>query len=164
MISPAKPMSMDHSENKILRMAYARDASIYRLLPESVSRPKNIAEITLLLKNARLSKTPITFRAGGTSLSGQSLGNGKIVEILNYWQKFKILENGKSIKMQPGLNAAFANKILEPYCRKIGPDPASIKSACIGGIISNNSSGMVCGTKYNSYHTLKDLELSLIHI
>ena len=72
-----------------------------------------------------------------------------------------VMDNGKSIKMQPGLNASFANKILEPYNRKIGPDPASIKSACIGGIISNNSSGMVCGTKYNSYHTLKDLEFIL---
>ncbi|MFL2997319.1 MAG: FAD-binding and (Fe-S)-binding domain-containing protein [Candidatus Neomarinimicrobiota bacterium] len=161
MIFPTKPIFEDHSENQILRMAYARDASIYRLMPESVSRPKNTEEIKLLLRNARLSKTPITFRAGGTSLSGQSLGNGKIVEVLNHWQKFKILNNGKSIKMQPGLNAAFANKILEPYNRKIGPDPASIKSACIGGIISNNSSGMVCGTKYNSYHTLKDLEFIL---
>ena len=64
----------------------------YRLMPESVSRPKNTEEIKLLLRNARLSKTPITFRAGGTSLSGQSLGNGKIVEVLNHWQKFKILD------------------------------------------------------------------------
>ena len=149
------------SQNQIKRMAYARDASIYRLFPKSITYPKNIKDIKALFSSARSTKIPITFRAAGTSLSGQSLGYGTIVEILNYWQKFKIINNGESIQMQPGLNAGFVNKILEPYQRKIGPDPASIKAASIGGIISNNSSGMICGTEYNSYHTLKNLEFIL---
>ena len=147
--------------DKITRLAYSRDASMYRLMPESVVRPRNINDVKDLLTHSRTTGTPITFRTGGTSLSGQSIGTGIIAEVLYDWQRFKILDNGLSTKMQPGVNGGFINKILEPFHRRIGPDPASINSARIGGIVSNNSSGMVCGTEFNSYHTLKDISFIL---
>ena len=148
-------------DDRITRLAYARDASMYRLVPESVVRPRNTQEVKSLLEWGRTTGTPITFRTGGTSLSGQSITTGAIAEVLHDWQKFKVLDGGDAIQMQPGVNGAFVNKILAPYYRRIGPDPASINAARIGGIVSNNSSGMVCGTQYNSYHTLKDISFML---
>ena len=148
-------------DDRITRLAYARDASMYRLVPESVVRPRNTEEVKSLLEWGRTTGTPITFRTGGTSLSGQSITTGAIAEVLHDWQTFKVLDGGDAIQMQPGVNGAFANKILAPYYRRIGPDPASINAARIGGIVSNNSSGMVCGTQYNAYHTLKDISFML---
>jgi len=162
MIEVSTPLnqSMVH-DDIITRMAYARDASLYRMMPEFVARPKNTNDVIELLSYAKNTKTPITFRAGGTSLSGQSISEGVLAEVLHEWKQFKIHDSGKSITMQPGVNGGFANKILEPYMRKLGPDPASINAACIGGIVSNNSSGMLCGTRFNSYHTLKDISFIL---
>ena len=154
------PQGIIH-QDRITRLAYARDASVYRLVPESVVRPKNKSHVKSLLNYGRSTKTPITFRTAGTSLSGQSVSSGIIAETLYDWQKFKVLDGGESILLQPGVNGAFANKILNPYQRRIGPDPASINVARIGGIISNNSSGMVCGTQFNSYHTLKNISFIL---
>ena len=154
------PESCIH-DDLITRLAYARDASMYRLIPESVIRPKNETDVQSLLKYGRETKTPITFRTAGTSLSGQSITTGIIAEVLYDWQKFKILDDGNAIWCQPGVNGAVANKILKPYERRIGPDPASINVARIGGIVSNNSSGMVCGTQFNAYHTLKDISFIL---
>tara|TARA_S200000501_G_scaffold361943_1_gene390868 strand:- start:14148 stop:16895 length:2748 start_codon:yes stop_codon:yes gene_type:complete len=143
------------------RMAYARDASMYRLMPKGVAFPKSKKEVKDILSFSRSTKTPITFRAGGTSLSGQSITDGILVEILHNWSSFEILNNGSQIKMQPGVSGGLINRVLKPYGKKIGPDPASINTARIGGIVSNNSSGMVCGTEYNSYHTIKDLSFIL---
>jgi len=148
-------------DDLITRLAYARYASMYRLIPESVIRPKNDKDVIALLKYGRDSKTPITFRTAGTSLSGQSISTGIIAEVLYDWQKFKVLNSGNQIWCQPGVNGSVANKILSTYQRRIGPDPASINVARIGGIISNNSSGMVCGTQFNSYHTLNNISFIL---
>jgi len=145
----------------ITRLAYSRDASLYRLVPEFVAKPRDDNDVKDLLRYARNTKTPVTFRSGGTSLSGQTVSSGIIAETLHNWNNAKILNNGHAIKMQPGVNGAFANKLLGSYSRRIGPDPASINSACIGGIVSNNSSGMLCGTEFNTYHTLKDLSFIL---
>ena len=142
-------------------MAYARDASIYRLLPDAVVRPTSCQDVKALLGYARQKKTPITFRAGGTSLSGQSISSGIVAEALYGWSHFQVLDQGASIRMQPGVNGGFANKILHPYGRRIGPDPASINAARIGGILANNASGMSCGTEYNSYHTFKYISFIL---
>ena len=151
-LSSFLPESCIH-DDLITRLAYARDASMYRMIPESVARPKDDKDVKSLLHYGRETKTPITFRTAGTSLSGQSITTGIIAEVLYDWQKFKVLDGGDAIWCQPGVNGSVANKILKPYTRKIGPDPASINVARIGGIVSNNSSGMVCGTEFNAYHT-----------
>ena len=131
-MSSKRHSSLSHPffhNDRITRLAYSRDASVYRLVPESVVRPKNINEVKSLLAHGVSTGTPITFRTGGTSLSGQSITNGIIAEVLHDWQNLKIINDGKAIKMQPGVVGAVANKILEPYSRKIGPDPASINAA-----------------------------------
>jgi len=149
------------STGLIDRLAYSRDASIYRLVPEGVTWPKDELDIIELLSYAQNNHSSITFRTGGTSLSGQSVTDGIIADVSKHWQKSRILDNGQAIQMQPGVIGSRANLLLKSSCMKIGPDPASINSAMIGGIVNNNSSGMACGTKFNSYHTLKSIRFIL---
>ena len=149
------------SDRLIDRLAYAHDASMYRLVPKAVSRPENESDVISILQYANDTNTPVTFRAGGTSLSGQSVSEGIIAEIIRGWQNHKIIDSGRSIQLQPGVIGARANLYLSHYNRRIGPDPASINAARIGGIVSNNSSGMVCGVKYNTYHTMKNIRFIL---
>ena len=96
----------------------------------------------------------MTFRAAGTSLSGQAISDGLLVEVARNFRDLQVLENGGKIRVQPGVIGANANRVLLPYGAKIGPDPASIATCTLGGILSNNSSGMCCGVDQNAYHTL----------
>ena len=161
MVKPNNLSKNAWSDRLIDRLAYAHDASMYRLVPEAVARPKSEQDVKYLLRHANDTKSPVTFRTGGTSLSGQSISNGILAEVVRGWQNYHINDDGNSIELQPGVIGARANVYLAPYQKWIGTDLASINSARIGGIISNNSSGMVCGVKYNSYHTMKNIRFML---
>ncbi len=161
MTVPVGISSSQWSERLIDRLAYAHDASMYRLVPQAVVRPGNEQDVRSLLAHANDTVTPITFRTGGTSLSGQSVTEGIMAEVVRGWQDYEVFDQGNSIKLQPGVIGTRANIYLSPYQKRIGPDPASINAARIGGIISNNSSGMVCGVKNNAYHTMKSLRFML---
>ncbi len=143
------------------RTAYAGDAGFYHLLPKAVVQPINENEINILFEIANSYKIPLCFRAAGTSLSGQSITDGILVDIGKHWRGITPLENGKLVKVQPGIIGSMVNYFLLPYKTKIGPDPSSINAAMMGGILSNNSSGMCCGVAYNSYHTLKTIRFIL---
>ncbi len=145
------------SDRLIDRLSYAHDASLYRVVPEAVARPRNESDIISLLKHCNNSQTPVTFRTAGTSLSGQAVGPGIIAETVRDWKQWKILDGGNAIRLQPGVIGGHANIYLSNFHRKIGPDPASINSCMIGGIIANNSSGMACGVQNNAYHTMRTL-------
>ncbi len=135
--------------DKVNLISYSYDASFYTLKPRAIVRPSTIEEIQYILSIANQYLIPITFRAAGTSLSGQAIGNGIIVDIgfSEYWKKYTILENGKKIRFEPGIIGSDLNQFLKPYKRKIGPDPASINACMMGGILANNASGMCCGVK-----------------
>jgi D-lactate dehydrogenase len=141
--------------------SFARDASFYRLIPSAVVQPVNNKEILALFKFANQYGVPLTFRAAGTSLSGQSITNHILVDISKGWKSIQFKENGELITLQPSVIGSHANIALQKYNRKIGPDPASINSCFIGGIISNNASGMCCGVSHNSYHTLHSMKIIL---
>ena len=142
-------------------LAYGTDASCYRLTPKIVIKTEHEDEVRTILREAASLQLPVTFRAAGTSLSGQAVSDSILVVASHGWKKLQVLDNGAAIRLQPGVIGAEANAALLPYGRKIGPDPATINSAMIGGIVNNNSSGMCCGTAENSYQTLKSLRLLL---
>jgi len=142
-------------------LAFGTDASFYRLIPKMVIKAKNEEEVSLILKESSKLDIPVTFRAAGTSLSGQAISDSVLVIAGNHWKNFRIDENGLKIRLQPGLTGAKVNALLAPYGRKIGPDPASINAAMIGGIAANNASGMCCGTAENSYKTLDSMRIIL---
>lgn len=142
-------------------IAYASDASFYRLIPKAVIHAANEHEVALLFEFSHEYRIPLTFRAAGTSLSGQSISDGLLVEVARNFRGIEVLETGQKIRVQPGVIGSFANRSLLPYGRKIGPDPASIDSCTIGGILANNASGMCCGVDQNAYHTLVSLRFVL---
>jgi D-lactate dehydrogenase len=142
-------------------VAYASDAGFYYLRPKAVVRPINEEEIVAILKFSHDNNIPVTFRTGGTSLSGQSITDGILVDLKQYWNKILIEDSGERVRVQPGITGTMVNVFLRKHKRKIGPDPSSIDSAMIGGILSNNSSGMCCGVSMNSYHTTKHIRFIL---
>ncbi len=106
-------------------------------------------------------KYRLLFRAAGTSLSGQSITDGILVDLSQYWDKITVENEGSAVRVQPGVIGNIVNAHLKKYHTKIGPDPASINSAMMGGILSNNASGMCCGVSKNSYHTTKYIKFIL---
>jgi len=143
------------------RIAYASDASFYRLIPKAVVQAANDEEVARLFQFSHDHSLPITFRAAGTSLSGQAISDGLLVEVARHFRDLQVLENGRRIRVRPGVIGASANRVLLPYGAKIGPDPASIATCTLGGILSNNSSGMCCGVEQNAYHTLSSMRFLL---
>ncbi len=142
-------------------LAYGTDASFYRLVPRIVAIVDSEDEVLRLLAACRRHHAPLTFRAAGTSLSGQAISDSVLVMLGDGWRAATPADDGTTIRLQPAVIGAHANRLLAPYGRKIGPDPASIDAAMIGGIAANNASGMCCGTRQNSYHTLAALRVIL---
>ncbi len=156
------PLSPEKFTTKPLTLAaYASDASFYHLTPKVVCFPENEEDIISIFKYARESNTPLAFRAGGTSLSGQAITDGILVDIRKHWRNARVEKQGDVVFFQPGVIGIALNIMLNSHKAKIGPDPASIGSAMMGGILANNSSGMCCGVKHNAYHTLESLSFIL---
>lgn len=137
------------------------DASFYTLVPKLVLRLDNADQVRYVILLCNQFQIAVTFRAAGTSLSGQAISDSVLMTLSDNWRGHKILDDGKRIQLQPGVIGADANRYLAPYSRKIGPDPASLNACKIGGIAANNASGMCCGVAKNSYHTLDAIELIL---
>ena len=101
-------------------LAYGTDASFYRLIPKIVVRADTEAEVSRILRQTGEQKIPVTFRAAGTSLSGQAISDSVLLVAGESWQQWEVLESGRKILLQPGIIGARANGILAPYGRKIG--------------------------------------------
>jgi D-lactate dehydrogenase len=143
------------------RLAYGTDASFYRLTPEVVAVVESEAEVQAVLQAARAAGRPVTFRAAGTSLSGQAVTDSVLVLIGEGLAGCEIGAAAATVRLGPGIIGGEVNARLAPHGRKIGPDPASINACKIGGIAANNASGMCCGTAQNSYRTLAGLRVIL---
>ncbi len=142
-------------------IAFASDASFYRLIPKAVVFAGCVEDIRRLFCLSHERKVPMTFRAAGTSLSGQAISDGILVEVARHWRGLQVLEGGAKVRVQPGVIGAQVNHALRAFRAKMGPDPASINTCTVGGILSNNSSGMCCGVAQNAYHTLESLTFVL---
>jgi D-lactate dehydrogenase len=141
--------------------AFASDASVYRIVPKAVVRPRSIEHVRALFALARRERVPLAFRAAGTSLSGQAVTEGVLADLSRHWRTIEVLDGGRRVRVEPGAVGAAVNARLRPSGAKIGPDPASIHACMMGGILANNSSGMCCGVAQNAYHTLESLVLVL---
>ncbi|MBB4816093.1 MULTISPECIES: FAD-binding and (Fe-S)-binding domain-containing protein [Pseudomonas] len=148
-------------DDPLSTLAFGTDASFYRLIPQLVIRVESEDEVVTLLQWAQRDHVPVTFRAAGTSLSGQAISDSVLIVLGDNWNDREIRGQGTQIRLQPGVIGAQANAWLAPFGRKIGPDPASINACKIGGIVANNASGMCCGTAQNTYHTLAGIRLVL---
>ncbi|MCX6138432.1 MAG: FAD-binding and (Fe-S)-binding domain-containing protein [Ignavibacteriales bacterium] len=142
-------------------LAYGTDAGFYRLIPKIVVQAESEDDVISILRLAHALHLPVTFRAAGTSLSGQAISDSVLITLGSGWKKCSITQDASAITLQPGVIGAYANARLAGFGKKIGPDPASINSAMIGGIAANNASGMCCGTSQNSYRTLAGMKVIL---
>lgn len=143
------------------RRAMAHDASHYLLIPEGVATPRNAEDVGELLRRSRELNLPATFRSGGTSLSGQALSASLLIDTRQHFRGIEVLDGGARVRVQPGATIRSVNARLAPFGRKLGPDPASEIACTVGGVIANNSSGMACGTEFNTYRTLESMVLIL---
>jgi D-lactate dehydrogenase len=147
--------------NPLQTLAYGTDASFYRLIPKIVILAHDEGEVIEIIKQAKALDIALTFRAAGTSLSGQAITDSVLVVATHGWKNQELFDNNQKVKLEPGIIGARANIFLAPHGLKIGPDPASIGAAMIGGIVANNASGMCCGTAQNSYQTIADIRIVL---
>ena len=143
------------------RLKMSHDASHYALVPQAVAEPVDAAEVGRLLGAAAAHGIPITFRSGGTSLSGQAGTDGILVDTRKHFRSIEVLDDGMRVRVGPGATVRAVNARLARHGRKLGPDPASEIACTLGGVVNNNSSGMACGTAANTYNTLDSLVLVL---
>ncbi|MCR1781895.1 FAD-binding oxidoreductase [Nocardioides carbamazepini] len=149
------------SVREIDRLKLAHDASHYLLTPQAVLTPADHLQVAALLRTAVRLDLPVTFRSGGTSLSGQAGTDQLLVDTRRRFRTIEVLDDGARVRVGPGATVAAVNARLAPYGRRLGPDPASETACTVGGVIANNSSGMTCGTTTNTYRTLASAVLVL---
>ena len=147
--------------DELRSLGWGTDASFYRQIPKVVIRSDGEEEISKIVKTCQKYKMPYTFRAAGTSLSGQSCTDSVLIVAGKHWEKYELGPNQDTIKLQPGIVGGRVNEILKPFGRVFPPDPASIGSAMVGGIVINNASGMNCGVHANSDRMLVSARIIL---
>ncbi len=143
------------------RAAYASDASHYLLTPKAVIVAADAAEVAAILRAATSTGERVTFRSGGTSLSGQGISDGVLIDVRQRFRRIEVLDNGARVRVQPGATVRQVNAHLARHNRRLGPDPASEAACTVGGVIADNSSGMACGIEENTYRTLESAVLVL---
>ena len=136
--------------DELRTLGWGTDASFYRAIPKVVVRSDGEEQVAKIIKTCNKYHLPFTFRAAGTSLSGQSISDSVLIVAGKHWEHYEIGSGQDTIRLQPGIVGARVNEILKPYGRVFPPDPASIGSAMVGGIVCNNASGMNCGVHANS--------------
>lgn len=140
------------------RTIYATDASAYRMLPEAVALPKTINDVRLLINFAKENNITLIPRAAGTSLAGQCVGNGIVVDVSKYFNKIlDFNKEEKTIRAQPGVIRDELNEFLKPHGLFFGPNTSTSNRCMIGGMVGNNSSG----TTSIQYGVTRDKVLSL---
>ena len=134
----------------LYKSLYATDASVYRRTPLGVAFPKNIEDIKRLIDFARENKISLIPRTAGTSLAGQCVGEGLVVDVSRHFTDIGSLdEKNKTIIVQPGVIRDDLNRYLKPYGLFFGPNTSTSNRCMIGGMVGNNSSGTT-SIKYGS--------------
>jgi FAD/FMN-containing dehydrogenase/Fe-S oxidoreductase len=124
------------------RLIYATDASAYREKPLAVAMPRNAADIKLLIQAARQAKFSLIPRAAGTSLAGQVVGNGVVVDVSRYMTDILELNvEEKWVRVQPGVILNELNKFLQPHGLFFGPETSTANRCMMGGMVGNNACG-----------------------
>lgn len=147
--------------SELERRAVAHDASHYLMDPAAVLRPRDETEVGHIFAAAAAHGADLTLRSGGTSLSGQAVTDQLLVDVRRHFKGVEVLDDGARVRVAPGVTVRQVNARLAPHGRSLGPDPASETACTVGGVVANNSSGMACGTEFNTYRTLESMVLVL---
>jgi len=147
----------DGEVGSIISQAYARDASHFLLVPKEVHFPDSVEEVVRIFHLAKVTREPVTFRSGGSSLSGQGVTRATLLDTRKHFGRATVLDDGRRIRVEPGVTIRYANVLLQRYRNRLVPDPASEIACTMGGALANNSSGMTCGTEFNAYKRLESM-------
>ena len=128
--------------DSIHKISYSTDASIYREVPYGVAYPETVADIQLLIAEAKRLNTHLIPRAAGTSIAGQVVGSGIVVDIKKWNQILEVNKEEKWARVQPGVVRDELNLAIKPYGLHFSPETSTSNRCCIGGMFGNNS----CGT------------------
>lgn len=136
-----------------MRMLYATDASAYQEMPLAVAIPKSVGDLKKLIAFAKSNHTSIIPRAAGTSLAGQVVGNGIVVDVSKYFTKIiEINEEEHWVRVQPGVIRDELNMFLKQHGLYFGPETSTANRAMIGGMVGNNS----CGSNSIVYRSTRE--------
>lgn len=149
----AARMEGEFHTSRAMRTLYATDASAYRELPEAVALPKTVEDIRLLIEFARQQGTSLIPRTAGTSLAGQVVGKGIVVDVSKYFTGILELNTEeKWVRVQPGVIRDELNMFLKPHGLFFGPETSTANRAMIGGMVGNNS----CGSNSVVYRSTRE--------
>jgi len=138
----SKALEGDLFYDELHRVIYATDASVYQIKPLAVAQPKTVADIQTLVRFANEHQIPLTPRTAGTSLAGQTVGSGIIVDVSKYFtQIISLDQEKKTVTVQPGVIRDELNLFLKPFGLFFSPTTSTSNRCMIGGMVGNNSSG-----------------------
>ncbi|GAB4031024.1 FAD-binding and (Fe-S)-binding domain-containing protein [Spirosoma gilvum] len=154
----ASQLTGDLFEDFTHRTLYATDASAYREMPTAVAVPKTVEDLKVLIAYARQYKTPLIPRTAGTSLAGQVVGSGIVVDVSKHFTKIlEINPEERWVRVQPGVVRDELNLFLKPYGLYFGPETSTANRAMIGGMVGNNS----CGSNSVVYRATREHTLAV---
>ncbi len=134
----------------VARALYSSDASIYRIAPLAVAKPRDAAELQAVLAAARAVELPVTGRGAGTSCAGNALGSGLVVDMGAHLTKVLSIDpDARTAVVEPGLVQESLQRAAKPYGLRFGPDPSTATRCTIGGMVGNNA----CGPRALGYGT-----------
>src|SRR3954467_2673789 len=149
----AKDLEGELYFDKTMRVLYATDASAYREMPFAIAIPRNVDDIKKLISFAHTHKTSLIPRTAGTSLAGQVVGNGIVVDVSkNFTQILEFNAAEKWVRVQPGVIRDELNMFLKPHGLYFGPETSTANRAMIGGMVGNNS----CGSNSIVYRSTRE--------
>jgi FAD/FMN-containing dehydrogenase/Fe-S oxidoreductase len=148
----------DVDDSTLARALYSSDASLYRVVPQVVVRPRAADELDAVLDVARATGVPVTMRGAGTSIAGNAVGPGIVVDTLKHLNRVVSIDPEASLAVvQPGVVHANLQRAAAPYGLRFGPDPSTHTRCTIGGMIGNNA----CGSRALGYGRTVDNVVAL---
>ena len=148
----------DVDDSTLARSLYASDASVYRVAPQVVVRPRHVEEIAAVLEVARASATPVTMRGAGTSIAGNAVGAGIVVDTRRHLHRLRSLDpEARTAVVEPGAVHATVQRAAAAHGLRFGPDPSTHSRCTVGGMIGNNA----CGSRALGYGRTVDNVVAL---
>ncbi|WP_183093540.1 FAD-binding and (Fe-S)-binding domain-containing protein [Nocardioides stalactiti] len=138
---------VDADDSSLTRALYSSDASVYRVLPTAVARPRHRDDLEAVLEVAALAGTSVTARGAGTSIAGNAVGEGIVVDLRRLDRVLEIDAEARTARVEPGIVHAALQKAAAPHGLRYGPDPSTHTRCTIGGMVGNNA----CGSRALGY-------------
>ena len=144
--------------SRLARALYSSDASLYRVAPQAVARPRTVDQLETVLDAARSAELPVTTRGAGTSCAGNAVGPGLVVDVGRHLNTILAVDpEARTARVQPGVVQSALQAAAAPYRLRFGPDPSTHNRCTIGGMIGNNA----CGPRALGYGKTADNVVAL---